>query len=210
MTKHKILAVLTSAALASGAGMGIAQAQTDAGTGYEGTPTTTTTKGKPGKKGPRRMSSAQITALAEKLGVSTADLKTALAAVKPAKPAAGTKPAKGGRGPGMAADLATALGVETSAVQEILDANRPAKPAAGEKPAAGSKPAKPDHTKLVAALASGLNIDEATVTAAFAKLDAARGAEFAAALAAELGLSTEAVQAALDATRPAQRSTTSK
>ena len=81
-------------------------------------------------------------------------------------------------------------------IQTILDANRPAKPA-GARPARGAKPAgaRPSNTKLVAALANGLDIDEATVKAAFAKIEAAQKAEHTAraatmyaALAKELGL----------------------
>ena len=203
MKIHKFSAILATAAVAAGSGLGIAQAQTGDGTSS----TTTTTqhdRPAPGKRGGpgKGMRAADLKALAAKLDVTVAKLKAAMDAARPAGPAAGEK-----RGPGdMAADLATALGVETAAVQKILDANRPEKPAAGESHAPGTKP---DHSKLISALASGLNIDEATVKAAFTKLDAAREAEhearhtaMAAAIAKELGLSTEKVQAALEATRP--------
>ena len=196
MQVRKFTALIASTAMLAGAGIGVAQAQTDA------RPSNT----KQGKQHHERgMSAAQLEALAEKLGVSVDKLKTALAAVRPDRPAAGDRPERGN----LAADLASALGVETAKVQEILDANRPERPA--QRPARGTKPPKPDHSKLIAALATGLGIDEATVKAAFAKLDAARKAEhdarhaaFAAALAKQLGLTTEQVQAALDATRPAK------
>jgi protein-disulfide isomerase-like protein with CxxC motif len=114
----------------------------------------------------------------------------------------------------MASELASALGVSTAQVQTILDANRPARPA---RPAAGTQAtrpargAKPANTKLLAALADGLNLDTATVKAAFDKIEAAHRAEHTAreaamyaALAAELNLSTDAVQAAFEANRPAK------
>jgi hypothetical protein len=110
----------------------------------------------------------------------------------------------------MATDLAKALGADATKVKAILDANRPARPARGTTP--GTRPAKPDNTKLVAALASGLNIDAATVKAAFAKLDAAhkddhgdRESAMYAAVAKQLGVSADAVRAAFEANRPAPR-----
>lgn len=119
---------------------------------------------------------------------------------------------RGGPGKGMrAADLkalGAKLGVSVERLQAAMDATRPAKPAAGERPKAG---ARPDESKLVSALATGLKLDRATVQAALEKLHAAHEAEhearhaaMAAALAKELGLSTEKVQSALEATRPAK------
>jgi hypothetical protein len=129
---------------------------------------------------------------------------------RPAKAAGGPGgPGDSGGPGGMATDLATALGTDVTKVEAILDANRPAGPARGTTP--GTRPAKPDNTKLVAALASGLNIDEATVKAAFAKLDAAhkedhgdRHSTMYAAVAKQLGVSADVVQAAFEANRPAR------
>ena len=111
----------------------------------------------------------------------------------------------------MAGELATALGVEVADVQAILTANRPAKPARGTSGTRPARGAKPSNTKLVAALASGLNLDTATVKAAFTKIEAARKDEHAAreaamyaAVAKQLGLQTAAVQAAFEANRPAR------
>jgi len=122
-------------------------------------------------------------ALARELGVSRARLRSALEAIRPAAP-----PDRGD----FAADLADALGVEESAVQEILDANQPM----------GPRGHGGDRSDLIAALASGLNIDQAKVEAALQKLHDDRENELAAALASELGLSAGRVEKALEATRP--------
>ncbi len=198
-----VTAAVSVAALVGAGGIGVAQAASTSGTAAK-----TARSDRPGAKrhgGP--MSSASIAAIAKTLGVTSAQLKAALDASKPAK---GTKP----DGSGMAAELATALGVDAAAVQTILDANRPAKPAAGSKPTAGSRPkpgARRSNTKLVAALATGLNLNEATVKAALDKIDAAhkadhpsRGDAMTAAIAKQLGLSTDAVRAAFEANRPAK------
>ncbi|MFL5844515.1 MAG: hypothetical protein ACJ762_07465 [Solirubrobacteraceae bacterium] len=198
---RKLAAVLSATALLGGAGIGVADAAKTKTSNQ-----TSSQSGHPGGKRGGPLSTAAIEKIATSLGVTTADLKAALEANKPAKPAG--DPAQGPRGD-FAADLATALGAETSAVQTILDANRPAKPAS--RPANGTKPAKPDQTKLIAALASGLNLDSATVTAALAKLDAAHEADHAAretamysALATALNKTTAEVQAAFEANRPAR------
>jgi hypothetical protein len=192
---RRYTALVGTAALVGGGGLGVAQAATDSGA-------RSTTAKRSSLRGPGGPTQAQLTALADRLGVTAAKLKAAMTATRPAKPAG----KRAARGPGdMAAALATALGVETSAVQEILEANRPAR---GDRPAPGTKPG---HTALVGALAKGLNIETATVAAAVAKVDAAKEAEhgarhqeMAAALAEELGLDTADVAAALEATRPAK------
>jgi hypothetical protein len=201
---RRFTALATSVALVGGAGFGVAQAAS-------GTSTATSATAAKQGKGPGHGPRLDAAALATALGVTEAQLKTALDAVKPA-----TGDRKDGR-EGLAADLAKALGVDTAKVQEILDANRPARPAAGTKradgarPPKGGKPGRPDQTALVAALAKGLGLEQSAVTAAFAKLDAAheadhaaRDAAFAAALAKQLGLTDEAVTAALDKVRPAK------
>jgi hypothetical protein len=185
---RKITTIGLSAAMLGGAGIGAAQAAQTA------TSSSSSSTTRPAHKRGGGLTSAQLQRIAAKLGVSSAQLKTALDANRPAKPAAGKKD-------GFAADLATALGVDKAKVQTILDANRPA------KPAAGTKPTKPDHSALVTALASGLNLDESVVRAALDKLDAAhkadRGDHFAA-IAKSLGLETADVKAAFDAERPAK------
>ncbi len=151
-------------------------------------------RGGPGGHGPRKFG-PQLGALAQRLGVTRAQLRAAFEAV-----GAAGRPGKGS----LAADLASALGVEPSAVEQILEANRPDGPR--ERPAPGTAP---DHGDLIAALAAGLDIDEAKVRAAVEKLEAAHRAdhadhhaELAAALAKRLGLKADDVAAALEATRP--------
>lgn len=150
---RKATAVVTAAALMGGSGIGIAQAATGSSSSGD----------RPAHRGGGPLSSATLAKIAAQLGVTTTQLKAAMAATKPAKPAAGTD-----RRAGRATELATAL-------------------------------------------ASGLGIDEATVTAAFTKIEAARKAEHTAretamyaALAKELGLSTDAVRTAFEANRPAK------
>jgi hypothetical protein len=179
---RKFTATLAAAALMTGAGVGIAQAKSSSQPGAG-----QTAREAADRRGP---SDAQLETLADKLGVTTAELKAAMAATRPAS---GDRPQKGS----MAADIAAALGADEAKVQAILEANSPA-----TRPARPS--AKPDQTALIAALASGLDIDEATVKTALDKLDAAREtdhaarhAAMAAALAKQLGLKASDVQAAL-------------
>ena len=189
---RKATAIVCSAARSGGAVMGVALAAAGAG------------GARPPHPGP--MSSATLAKIASTLGVSTAQLQAALDANRPAKPAGGA------RGPdGMATELAAALGADVTKVRAILAANRPPRPARSAA-TAGRPPrgARPSNARLVAALASGLDLDSATVKAAFAKLDAAHEAEHSAreaamyaAIASDLGLSTDAVQAAFEANRPA-------
>lgn len=188
---RKIAALMSATALLGGTGIGIADAAKSS------TASTSTRSAGHGDRHRGPIPAAALQKIAAALGVSTADLKAALDANRPARPADG--------GPQQfAADLAGALGVETSSVQAILDANRPA------RPAAGSAPARPDRSALIAALADGLKLDTATVTAALDKLDAAhradhqaREAAMYAALAKTLGKTTGEVQAAFEANRPA-------
>ncbi|MCW2989923.1 MAG: hypothetical protein JWM73_517 [Solirubrobacterales bacterium] len=196
---RRLAAVLSATALLGGAGLGVAEAAKTTSR------TQSSTSARPAGDRGGPIPSAALAKIATTLGVSTADLKAALDANRPAAPAG--SPPQGGPGD-MAADLADALGVQTSAVQTILDANRPAKPAT--RPAKGTRPPRPDATKLIAALASGLNLDQATVTAAVDKLDAAHKADrqahetaMYAALATALNKTAADVQAAFEANRPA-------
>ena len=203
---RKTAALVAATAVLGGGGIGVAQAASANSSGSDGP--------RAGHHGGGPASSTQLAAIAKQLGVSSAELKAAIDAGRPAKPA------DGARGDGMATALATALGVDADKVREILDANRPARPARlqGSPPAgagmrtAGRPDGRPQHdnTRLVAALASGLNIDTATVKAALAKIDAAhkadhgkREAAMYASIAKELGLTRGAVRAAFDANRPA-------
>ena len=196
ISRSRLVAVLATAAVipAAAVASGVASAQS-------GDTTTTTKSSRPqGPRGP----GIDTAKLAAKLGVTEAQLKTALTAARPTG-----KPPTGDRGAGLAADLASALGVSTDKVTTILDANRPAKPAAGTKPPAGTKP---DMSGLVTALSTGLGIDKATVQAAFDKLQAAHKADdtaretaMATALAKALNLDVAKVQSALAAVRPAGR-----
>lgn len=191
----RIAVILGTGALVSAGGVtAYAQSTTS---GDAASSTSPSMGARPHKGGPKRLTDAQLQVVAGKLGVTVDALKAAMTATRPAKPAAGTK------GAGFAADLAAALGVDVTKVTPILEANRP------PRPAAGTAPAKPDDAKLVAALASGLDLDTATVQAALDKLHAAhgpagRGAERDAALAKALGKTTAEVQAAFAAVRPAK------
>lgn len=157
-----------------------------------------------GHHGPRPLTDDQISQIAGKLGITGDALKTAMDKVKPQRPA-GDDGDRRGHGPdGLAADLAKELGVDSADVLKILEANRPERPAT--PPAPGEAPPKPNLSKLVTALASGLNKDEATVQAALDKLRAAHEAEHADrgpgkmfdALATELGKSSADVRKAFE------------
>jgi hypothetical protein len=204
---RKIAAVASTLALVGTAGLGVANAADQTASGSS---TTGTTRPAPPRGGPG-LTSAQLDAIAAKLGVTSAKLQSAIAADRPARPSGSRR---GERGDGMAAELATALGADASKVAAILDANRPARPAAGTAPSSpGQRPSAggPDKSTLIAALASGLGLDQATVKAAFDKLDAAHEAEHQArdnaryaALAKTLGVDADKVAAAFEAVRPAK------
>jgi hypothetical protein len=188
---RKATAVVSAAVLLGGGGLSAAQAA--AGDGGA----------RPARAG--QMNSATLAKIASTLSVSTAQLKAAMDANRPANPA------DGARGAGMASELAAALGVDATKVSEILVANRPARSARGTGGARPARGAKASQTKLIAALASGLNLDTATVKAAYTKIEAAHRAEHSAreavmyaAIAQDLGLSTAAVKAAFEANRPAK------
>jgi hypothetical protein len=185
---RKLAALLSATALIGGVGIATAA---DGGNGNGGK-----------RGGPPKVAIAKI---ATALGVTNAELKSALEAGKPERPAKGERP-----GPeAFAADIAEALGVEASAVTPILEANKPARPTT--KPKKGSRPPRPDHTALIAALAEGLSIDQSTVEAAFTELEADHKAEHDArhtamytAVAEALGKTVAEVQAAFEANRPAK------
>jgi hypothetical protein len=200
---RKIAAVGATMALLGTAGLGVANAADQTASGAS---TTGTTRPGPGPRGGHELTSAQLQSIASRLGVTTTQLQAAIAANRPARPS-GTRP---DRGDGMAAELAAALGADAAKVAAILEANRPARPSAPPS-STTQRPAKPDESALIAALASGLNLDQSAVKAALAKVQAAHQAEHAArdnaryaALAKTLCVDTDAVKAAFEAVRPAK------
>lgn len=198
---RKATAVVSIAALMGTGGLGAAQAATS----DSATSTSTSTSAARAMRHGGQLSSTQLGAIATQLGVTTTQLKAAMQASKPADGAGQA------RGDAMATALASALGADVAKIRTILDANRPAKPGRGSR--SGTPPAKPDSSRLAAALASGLGIDQTTAQAALDKLNAARKADHAtresamyAAVAAQLNVSTGAVKAAFEANRPAKPS----
>lgn len=200
LTPRRAIAVLSATALLGGAGLGAAQAAQSDGAAER-------RAGTEQRRGP--LPASALAKIADALGVSTAELRAAMQATRPGKPASGQRPERGARAAELAAALAQALGAETDAVREILEAHRPAGPAADRRPARGARPTAPDLDELVAALATGLDVSEAKVRAALDELHDAHRAEreqrhtaMYAALAQELGLRTEQVRAAFEANRP--------
>ena len=123
-------------------------------------------KGRGGHRPHRPLTDDQLSQIGAKLGITSDALKAAMEKSRPQPPAQGNRGQgpRGGRGPdGLAQALATELGVEKAAVLTILEANRPERP-------------KPELSKVVTALATGLDKDEATVKAAFDKIIAAHEA----------------------------------
>jgi hypothetical protein len=156
-------------------------------------------------RGGHELTTAQLQSIASKLGVTTTQLQAAIAANRPARPTG----ARTDRRDGMATELATALGADATKVASILEANRPARPSAPPS-SSTQRPAKPDDSALVTALASGLNLEQSAVQVALAKVQAAHQAEHEArdaaryaALAKTLGVDAAKVKAAFEAVRPA-------
>jgi uncharacterized membrane protein YkoI len=152
--------------------------------------------GGPGGHGPG--GHGDLAAVAQKLGVTEAKLRSALDAARPA----GDHKDRGD----WAAGVAKALGVETAKVQQILDANRP-QPGAGRGRDRG--PGRLDDSALVGALAKGLSQTEAQVRSALTQVAQAHQAErtaresaMYAAVAKALGKDAAAVKAAFEAARP--------
>lgn len=105
--------------------------------------------------------------LAASLGVSEAEVRSAMRT----SAVPGTT--------SLASALAEQLGVDTADVQRVVDADRP------------KRGHRPDRTTLLASLVAGLRLDEALVSAAFDRVDAAKSAEHRARLA---GLAAKLVQ----------------
>ena len=145
-------------------GGAITAAQGASGANAAGSSATASNAARPAPSGP---TSAQLSAAAKDLGVSTTALRAAIQAARPARPS-GPHPGRGDH----AATLSDALGVETAAVQEILEASRPSRPADGIRRAP-----RPAHSELIAALVKGLNVSEARVRAAVSRLEAEHRAE---------------------------------
>jgi hypothetical protein len=208
---RKTAAVLTAAVLVGGGGVAAASAATDNATkpSKQQAPNGDPGHGRGADRG--GLPSDALASIAKTLGVTTDQLQSALDAARPAD-----KPDKGPAD--LASELASALGVDAAKVQSILEANRPAPPAGangagrpGPGPGGPPRGGRPgfDDSALVAALAKGLSIDEATVKAALDKIAAAHEADHAAretalyaAVAKSLGLDASAVQKAFEAACP--------
>lgn len=198
---RKLATVIAATALVGGAGFTVAEAAKSGDGSRSGQ------QQRAGKHRGGPIPSSALARIAETLGVSTADLRSALEANKPAKPSGDQRP-----GPQqLAADIAEALGVDVAQVTPILEANKPPRPQG--RPGPGGAPCpKPDHTALIAALAEGLGIEQSTVQAAFDKLESDREGEHEArrqamyeAVATALGKTADEVEAAFEANRPAKR-----
>ena len=127
-----------------------------------------------------------VSALATKLGVSIERLQAALEKTRPALPQDG-----GRRGGDKAAALAKELSVSTERVEQAM------------RTAFERGSGRPDEAAFAKSLASSLKLDEAKVRSALAKARSAHEAEHAAqrkqmsaALAKELGISADKVEAA--------------
>jgi hypothetical protein len=193
---RKLTAAVVAAAVLGAAAVAAAQAATSP------RDASSATAEHAGRAPQPRLTSAQLDSVASKLGVTAARLQAALEANRPARPSGDRA---GGPCAEMASDLASVLGVDAAKVQAILDANRPSEPMRPQ----GARPGRPNETALVAALASGLGLDEQAVKAALGKLHTAREAEHEArhdaqdaAIAKALGVETSAVEAAFEAVRP--------
>lgn len=226
---RKTAAVVTSVVLVGGGGVAAAAAasgdatkrskqQVPYGAGYGSDPGAPG-HGPDGDRGPGRggLPADALASIAKTLDVTTDKLQSALDAARP------TDQPKGHRAD-IGNQLASALGVDAAKVQTILETNRPQRPADANSygpPQGDGAPGGPpgdhadggrpgfDDSALVAALAKGLSIDEATVKAAFDKIAAAHEADhgaretaFYAAVAQSLGLDAAAVQKAFEAARP--------
>jgi len=117
---RKVVVFVGAATLAGGVGVGVAAQGSDTA----GTQTALRQRaGAPGH--PRGM---DLSALAERLGVSTAELQAALAAARPSGDRRdgdfGAPPGAGGADP-IATAIAKRLGVSTAKVQAALEAVRP-------------------------------------------------------------------------------------
>jgi hypothetical protein len=205
---------VTAAVLVGGGGVAAASAATGNATkpSKQQAPNGAPGHGRGGDRG--GLPSDALASIAKALGVTTDQLQSALDAARPTD-----KPDKGPAD--LASELASALNVDAAKVQSILEANRPTPPAGADgedrRPGPGPGPGGPprggrpgfDDGALVAALAKGLSIDEATVKAALQKIaaahegdHAARESAFYAAIAKSLGVDASAVQKAFEAACP--------
>jgi len=200
---RQLAAVGATMAIVGTAGLGVANAADQSASGSS---RTATTRPGPGHRGGHELTSAQLSSIAAKLGVTSTQLQAAIAANRPARPS-GARP---DRGDGRATELATALGADATKVAAILETNRPARPSTPPS-STSQRPAQPDESALIAALAKGLSVEESAVKAALAKVRAAHQAEHQApdgaryaALAKTLGVDAAAVKSAFEAVLPAR------
>ena len=151
---RKTTAVAASVALVASGGLGAAQAATSS-KDRAASPS----QQRPGKRGP---STAELDAIASKLGITTAQLRSAMQATRPAKPT-GERPGRPDQTV-LVKTLADELGVEQSAVKAALDKVEAVHRAEHEQ----------RHTAMYTALAEKLGLEVAAVKAAF---EAARPAK---------------------------------
>ncbi len=132
---QKLTATVSAVALLGAGGFTAAQAATSTSA------TKSSSSARPhGKHRGGPLATAQLAAIAKTLGVTSAQLKAALDATRPAKPT-GSKPKGDGRATdathktdhaaretAMYAAIAKELGLSADAVKAAFDANRPAKP----------------------------------------------------------------------------------
>ena len=137
------------------------------------------------RSGDRGHRGPDVSALATKLGVSTERLQAALEKTRPARPENGDR--RGDK----AAALAKELGVSTARVEQAM------------RTAFEAGSGRPDQAAFVKSLASSLKLDEAKARTALEKARAAHEAahaaqrkQMSAALAKELGISADKVEAA--------------
>jgi hypothetical protein len=135
---------------------------------------------------------AGLDRLAQKLGVSTGALTTALRELRPMRPRGEGRGAA--RLDRAAAGLATALGVDAATVKAALEKIAPQP---GHR-----RGARHRRVDFATALAKQLGLETSKVTAAFDKLREQRRGAFARALASRLGIPVDTVTRALGDGRP--------
>ena len=214
---RKVGAVVAVTALAAGAAYAV---------GFERSDTSTAASGGDRADESRCDDGPDFSALAEKLGVSRAELKGAFEAIRPTEDGPGDfggpdgpddgpddGPGFGPEGPDgpppeLGASLAKELGVSESELRKAFEA-APRPPVPGGPPGFRERGERLDRSALAASLAKSLGLEQSKVEAALAKrLEAheaehrERHQELAAALAKELGLSTAKVEAALEELAP--------
>ena len=154
---RKLSAVVTAVALVGAGGLSAAQAATSTDAGPRGD--------RPAHRQGGPMPSAALEKIAGQLGVTTAQLRAAMQATRPAKPAADSGPRDG-----KASELAAALDIDVAKVKAALD-----KIEAAHKAEHTAR-----ETAMHSALAKKLGVSADAVKAAFEANRPARPAKSAA------------------------------